>query len=439
MNSAKHVSVSTLLWKACLIATVMSLVGVTAALAASGALDTTFHGTGKYRLDIVAGQYSYAKAVAVQSDGKIVTVGDTDPSTTNWNIAVARFTGTGALDTTFSTTGKRVVDLGGIDQGMDLVIDPVTGKIIVAGQKCNSTGVCNVAVLRFNSNGKPDLSFNGTGKRIDDFGGGDNGSYGGVALQPDGKIVVAGYMFNMATNNYDFAVYRYTWAGALDRTFAGTGKKAIPFGAGRQDTASAIVIQPDGKIVVAGTTYDGSFLNGNFAIARLNPNGTLDTTFSGDGKQVTDFGGNEVAWSMDLQADGKLVMAGIKNIGTKKIVALARYNVNGSLDTTFAGTGKKTIDLSGIGSSAAYAVRIQPADGKIVICGQSSGNMAVARFTTGGALDTTFHTTGKSVVDFKGDDMCRGLAIQADRKYVLAGWTLDSYAVRHWAVARMLP
>ncbi len=440
MHCAKHISLRHLLWRACLIAGILSLLGVPVALAASGALDTTFHGTGKYRFDIVAGQPGSAYAVAVQPDGKIVVLGQIWPSDTNGNIVVVRLTKAGALDTTFNGTGKRTTDLGGYDEASRVVLDPATGKIIVTGAKCASNGSnCDAAVLRFNPNGKPDMTFNGTGKRVDDFGGGDNGGYGGVALQADGKIVVSGYMANPLTHDYDFAVYRYTQAGTLDKTFAGTGKKAIGFGAGRQDFASSIAVQPDGKIVVVGTTYDASFSNLNFAIARLNANGTLDSTFSGDGKQTTNFGGNENARAVAIQPDGKIVVVGLKQVGSTRSFALARYKPNGDLDSTFAGTGKRAIDVSGMGQSIAWAVSIQPTDGKLVVCGESAWNMVVARFTTVGTLDTTFHGNGKAGIDFRGDDGCRGLAIQPDGKYVLAGSTLDTYMNRHWAVARVLP
>ncbi len=443
MNSVKGFSLKAILWKACLIASVLALVGVSVALAASGDLDTTFHGTGKYKLDIVAGQYNDARAVAIQADGKIVTVGQACPSYTvpmNCNIILARFTKLGALDTTFNATGKKVVDLGAVDQGFGLVIDPATGKIIVAGQKCTTDGsTCDVAVLRFNPYGSLDTTFNGTGKRIDDFGGGDNGSFGAIALQ-SGKIVVGGYMFNKITKNYDFAVYRYTSTGALDLTFNGSGKMAIPFAAGRYEFIQAIAIQPtNGKIVLGGETCGGnvsSTLDCNFALARLNPNGALDITFSGDGKQTTDFGGHDWIAALALQPDGKIVAAGGKNpTPTTGYFALARYKADGSLDPTFNVTGKKVLDFSGTAQSEARAVRVVPSTGKILACGWSKDNFALARFTITGALDTTFHGTGKVTVDFVGDDLCRALAIQPlDGKYLLAGSSAG-----HTALARILP
>jgi uncharacterized delta-60 repeat protein len=432
----------TILGRAWASATIASLLCFSLALAASGGLDPSFHGNGKLKMDIIAGQYNDARAVAIQPDGKIVAVGDTDPSATNFHIAIARFTTKGALDITFNGTGKKVTDLGGIDQGLGVVIDKSTGKIIVAGQKCSSDGsTCDVAVLRYTKNGSLDTSFRGSGYRIDDYGGGDNGSYGAVALQSDGKIVVGGYMYNTTSKNYDFAIYRYTSMGALDTTFNGTGKKAIPFAAGKNDFIFGLVIQPaDGKIIVAGDTCDSNYTNCDFALARLNPNGSLDTSFNKTGKQTTDLGGNDIASGIALQSNGKIVLAGQKGTATSTNFALARYNTNGNLDTSFAGTGKKVFDFSGSGkANRALAVSIQPTTGKIVACGSSNGNFALARLTSAGALDTTFNSTGKVSIDFGGNDSCRGLAIQpAAGKYVLAGYT-DDGTKQHWALAMVLP
>jgi len=314
----------------------------------------------------------------------------------------------------------------------------------VAGMKCNSADtICDVAVLRYTKNGSLDTSFHGTGYRTDDYGGGDNGSQGAVALQPDGKIVVGGYMYNPTDKNYDFAIYRYTGAGDLDTSFSGTGKKAIPFGNGRNDFITGIAIQPvDAKIIVAGKTCTGNLvISCNFALARLRPDGSLDTSFNGTGKKTTDLGGNDIANDLALQPNGKIVLAGSTETATSNTrFALARYNTNGTLDTTFAGTGKMVFDFSGSDEiNGAKAVRIQPSDGKIVVCGNSNGKFALARLTTSGALDTTFDGNGKVSIDFSGTDACNGLAIQpGDGKYMLVGQSTYS-AMRHSALARVLP
>ncbi len=442
MSPASDVSVKALLWKAWLIASILSLVVVTVAVAASGDLDTTFHGTGKYKLDVISGQYNAAGGVAIQSNGKIVTVGSTWPSRSapyNSNIAVMRFTSLGALDTTFNATGKKIVDLGGIDQAWGVAIEPATGKLIVVGSKSKSDwSGWDAVVLRFNTNGTLDTTFNGTGKRVDDFGGGNNDAEA-VALQPDGKIVTAGFMWNQTTLNDDFAVYRYTSAGALDTTFNGTGKVAISCGAGRNDEASAVVYDASTrKIIVAGRTCDSADTNCNFALARLNPYGSLDLTFSGDGKQVTDFGADD--WISDIALwNGKIVAVGGKETPSNDYYAFARYTATGALDPTFAGTGKKVVDFDGQGDGFGTALGIQASTGKVVACGWVSDNVGLLRLTSAGWLDTSFHTTGKVIVDFGGYDLCTALAIQPlDGKYVLAGLSQDG-ATRHTILGRVLP
>ncbi len=430
-----------ILVKAWGVATIICMLTFSLAIAAaSGALDITFSGDGKLKLDVKTGVDNMLWDVAIQPDGKIVAVGDIRPGD-NWNIGLARIKPGGGVDTAFSGDGKLVLDLNESEQGMGLIVDKDTGKILVAGQTCTASA-CDVAVIRYNNNGTLDTSFNTKGYRIDDYGGGDNGTMGAIVLQPDGKIVVGGYMVNSTTGNYDFAVYRYNTNGTLDTTFNKTGKKAIGFGSGRNDVIWGIVIQPgDGKILVAGSTCDASDINCNFAVARLNPNGSLDTSFNTTGKQTTDLGGYDTVYDIALQSDGKIVVSGNKNTSTNNYFAVVRYNPNGKLDTTFAGTGKKVFDFSGIGNlnMSRLSVEIQSVDNKIVVCGTSNDDFALARLTSSGALDKTFNGTGKVTVDFGGSDACRGLVIQpADGKYLLAGFSNDG-ALMHWALARVLP
>lgn len=410
-------------------------------LASGGSLDTTFSGDGKLTTTFVAGQASIAHGVAIQSSGKILVIGETIKSGTNRDIALARYTAAGALDKTFNSTGKKVVSVGPNDQALGLAIQPTTGKIVVVGQKCPSDwSLCDAVTLRFNANGSLDLTFNGTGIRSEDLGG-DNGSLA-VAIQPDGKIVAVGYMFSANTESYDFAILRYTTAGALDNTFSGDGKQSIAFGVGRLDEGRQVAIQPDGKIVVTGKSCESDYTNCHFALARLHANGSLDTSFNNTGKQITSFGASEAPRGMALQNDGKIVLAGLKDTGTTKYFALARYNSDGSLDKTFAGTGKKITNFSGNANpDSATALRIQP-DGKIVVCGDvfngTSNDIALARYNGNGALDTTFSVDGKSIVDFGQDDHCWALGLQGDGKYVPVGYSDDGVLMK-WAVGRVLP
>jgi uncharacterized delta-60 repeat protein len=367
-------------------------------------------------------------------------VGDVWPSGTERNFGIARYMPGGALDTSFSTDGINVISLGANDQAVAVAIEPVTRKIVVAGQTCPASwSPCDGAVVRFNPGGGLDSTFNGTGKRIDDIGGGDNG-YLGVAIDATGRIVVAGYMYK-GPGDTEFAVARYTSLGALDTTFSGDGKQVIRMGAG-VDEANEVAIQADGKIVVAGFVCDTSYANCNFGVARLNENGSLDTTFSGDGKQITNFGADERARDMVLQPDGKIILVGSKATSTTAYFAIARYNTDGNLDATFAGTGKKVLDFTGNNyPDTAFSVALQT-NGKILVCGYaydgSTDNMALARLNTTGGLDATFSGDGKMTVDFGRHDYCVGLSVQPDGKYLLAG-TSTMLPTAKWVLARVLP
>jgi uncharacterized delta-60 repeat protein len=370
-----------------------------------------------------------------------VVVGETKQSDTSRNFALARYTASGALDKTFNSTGKKVVSIAANDQGLGLAIQPADGKIVVVGSACNSNwALCDAVVMRFNTNGSFDNTFNGNGKVITDFGGGDNVVLA-VTIQPDGKIVAVGATYSGTNTSYDFAIQRYTDTGALDTTFSGDGKQSIAFGAGL-DEARQVAIQPDGKIIVAGKTCNSSYTACHFALARLNANGSLDTSFNTSGKQVTSFGASEVVMGLALQTDGKIVLSGFKETSTTSYFALARYNTNGSLDTTFAGTGKKVINFSGDAKAdSGSALRIQP-DGKLVVCGDvsngTSNDIALVRLKSNGALDTTFSGDGKASVDFGQDDHCWTLGLQGDGKYLPVGYSDDGVLTK-WVVARVLP
>jgi uncharacterized delta-60 repeat protein len=424
---------------------VFSLLGVTIALAASGDADTTFGGDGLVTNDIVPsdpGRWDLAYGIAIQPDGRIILAGNSYifafPITVQ-DFAITRYNPNGSLDTTFSGDGRRITNFGGLDQAFEVVVQ-ANDKIVAAGQMCNSDyTICDVALARYNSNGTLDTTFSGDGRQTSDFGGRNNGSLGGLAIQPDGKIVVAGYIWN--GTDYDFAVYRYLSNGALDNTFSGDGLVTINFGAGRQDSAGDLLIQSNGKIVVVGHSGDANQQNNNFAIARLNVGGSLDTTFSADGRQTTNFGADEYAYDLALQTDGKIVAAGQKRSGSINYVALARYNADGSLDTAFNGTGRKLW----LGATAgAGDVIVQP-DGKIVVlwtafhAGPSDYDFALVRLNSVGSFDTSFGGDGKVNINFAGDQFGVALARQpSDGRYVLGGY-IHNVSQADFAVARVLP
>ena len=434
-----------LTWKASLLTIIISILAFTIALAASGDLDPTFDGDGlvtSYASE--PWKSDLAQSIAIQANGKIVAAGISNYGYATSNFAILRYNTDGSLDTAFGGDGRVLTNLGNNDGANDVAIQS-NGKIVAAGRTCLGY-YCDVALARYNAGGSLDTTFSGDGKQITDFGSTDNGSDGGLAIQPDGKIVVGGYVHN--GTDRDFAVYRYNANGSLDTTFSGDGMLKFGFGAGRWDTAFDLALQSDGKIIVIGETYNpnSGFLDRNFALARLNTDGSLDVTFSGDGRQTTNFGNDDRAYGVTLQMDGKAVVVGMKSNGDLRFFALARYNVDGSLDTTFNGTGRKVFSIIAGTSSSAEDVIVQ-SNQMIVVAGSAvnspeggSFDFAMVRLNPDGALDTTFGEDGKVIIDFGGTDFAASLAVRpADGKYVLGGYAYGDLSEDHFALARVLP
>jgi uncharacterized delta-60 repeat protein len=277
------------------------------------------------------------------------------------------------------------------------------------------------------ASGDLDVSFDGDGKAVTDFGGGSDDRGYAVAAQPDGKIVVVGE--TRLGNDIGFGVVRYRQAGGLDPAFDSDGKVRTDFGAATFDQAVTVVVQRDGKIVVAGSvagvTPGTSF---DFGLARYNANGSLDSTFDGDGKVVTDLrGGGDVLTGIALQADGRIVSLGFSRPPGPGPYdwALTRYNVDGTLDLTFDGDGKVFTPFSAGSDDLASDVVVDPA-GRVVAAGQTrppggNSDTALARYTRDGALDPTFDADGKFVMNILPfHDYATGIAVQADGKLVVA-------------------
>jgi uncharacterized delta-60 repeat protein len=410
----------------------------------SGALDPTFGAGGKVLTDFGAAGEEIASDLAIQSDGKIVAAGNFSPEGVGDDFALARYNTDGTLDPTFNATGKVLTDFSG--SGSDDFLSSVDvqsdGKIVVAGYSNASGTSYDFALARYNPDGTLDPTFNGTGKVLTDFSGSGSHDFAyALAIQSNGKIVVAG--FSTSGTSYDFALARYNPDGTLDPTFNGTGKVLTDFsGPGLGfDLAYSVAIQSDGKIVAAGESRsDISPTFSVFALARYNPDGTLDPTFNGTGKVLTDFGGpgsGEAVVAVAIQSDGKIVAAG-NSSGRSWDFALARYNPDGTLDPTFNGTGKVLTDFSGSGSyDFAHALAIQP-DGKIVVAGESEptgqgySDFALARYTSRGRLDRRFGASGKVLTNFLFRASAHALAIQPDGRIVTAGGF-------SFAMARHLP
>ena len=421
------------------------------AFAAPGQLDTSFGSYGKVTTAIGTAA-DIGNSAAIQADGKIVVAGKSHNGS-NWDFAAARYLANGVLDQTFGGSGKVVTQVGtGNDIGNGVAIQK-DGKIVVAGETHNGTNL-DFAVVRYNANGTLDTSFGGTGKvtvgyiETGYFGSGrdEHDDYGCcVALQGDGKIVVAGSAGG--DNNYngtgdDIGVMRFNADGTLDTTFGGGRVRTNIAGGsfGSKDVARSVVVQGDGKIVVAGDHNDSYTGTTSFAVVRYNADGSIDNDFGGYGIVTTGisdnlYGGKCVGRSMALQKDGKIVVAG-QVLASDYNFAMARYNTYGTLDTSFNSTGIVKTDF-GNGDDDGFGVAVQ-ADGKILVAGMSVGDFGLARYNTNGTLDATFGTAGKVKTDFgSGFDSGNSILLQTDGRIVVAGKSAtntDDFALARYSV-----
>lgn len=351
----------------------------------------------------------------------------------NWNVQAL----TGDLDPDFGRGGKVTTDFfGDNDEALGLVVQP-DGKTIVAGFARSNNRLTFFAMSRYNPDGSPDSSFGDGGKvTTDSFWGFTSGK--ALALQPDGKLLVGGAA-TLGASVTGFALARFNEDGSLDKSF-GTDGQAVAAILDQYARVEALHVLPDGKILAAGTASPITSLN-DFAVARFNSDGSLDTTFGIDGRVITNFlGSSDSVRDMLVQPDGKIVVVGIAfdPVSNEKW-ALARYNSNGSLDAGFGSQGKVAMPI-GEGSREANAVALQP-DGKIVVGGcvyrkrpadsmmtQSivpprNEDLAIARYNKDGSLDSSFGEGGILLRDIGIIDRVKDLSIQPDDKIIIAGFT----------------
>jgi uncharacterized delta-60 repeat protein len=338
------------------------------------------------------------------------------------NFLVARYNLDGSLDSSFSGDGRRQTNFAFLDRATDVALQG--NKIVVVGYGCANTQTCNFALARYNPDGSLDPNFSGDGKQTTAIGSFGDARPFGVALQSDGKIVAVGSTNIQGINTRDFALARYNLNGSLDTSFSGDGLQTTDFG--DFDGAVGVAIQADDKIVAFGNHPDDTHPPGDFALARYNLNGSLDTSFSGDGLQTTDFGVGASGTEVAIQGDGKIVAVGQNGDGD---FALARYIPDGSLDTSFSGDGLQTTDFLFGSGDLASDVAIQ-ANGRIVAVGFATGgatgsDFALARYNPDGSLDTTFSGDGRKRTSFgtssDGFDVALGVALQGDGRIVAVG------------------
>ncbi len=337
-----------------------------------GTLDPTFGRGGKVHTDF-PGLAADISAIVIQPDGKILVAGGAFPLFVFLgDFELARYNPNGSLDATFGNGGIVTTTFPGQGSFASALALQADGKIIAAGTdyvdfSSEDDSDTDFALERYNPDGTPDTTFGNDGQVTTDFDGFNDDAFS-VLIQSDGKIVAVGSAKN-PTNFYDFAIARYLADGRIDTTFGVAGLVRTDFGDRNFDQARSAVLQPDGKIVAAGFAISQNGGVENFAVARYGTNGALDPSFSSDGITQIDFGSccqsaNEVL----LQTDGNIVVVGYPNSeSSDSDFVLARLTTNGSLDKTFGVGGKVRTSFGDLNGGANGAL-LQP-DGKIVAVG----------------------------------------------------------------------
>jgi uncharacterized delta-60 repeat protein len=345
----------------------------------NGTVDTSFGTDGK--LIVTIGTF-YGTQTALQSDGRLVIVSGTN----HGQYVAVRYDANGKnMDPSFGTNGVAVVPSFADDffsfGCSDIVIQP-DQKIVVVGTEKNQGNFTDFVIARFNSNGTPDTSFIANGIFIMDRANFPNNRFNNgdaIAIQPDGKIVIAGHMVDYEGDG-QISLTRLNTDGFPDiSTFGSNGKGTVTIPLANYESSNgALALQNDGKFVVVGSIFSyEENTNDDVAVARFTSNGSLDTTFGGSGIVVTDFGENENGNDVVLQPNGKIIVVGRSYSSGFSDVLLVRYNSDGSLDTTFGDNGKVISDFGGTDTSK--AAKLQP-DGKIVLVGSSNGDALLARY-----------------------------------------------------------
>jgi uncharacterized delta-60 repeat protein len=399
-------------------------------MAAAAELDPDFSGDGKDVITFPLPQQHTARAVVVQPDGSIVVGGDAAWADTGFDFTLVRYGSDGLLDSSFGVHGIARSHLPGNERALDLALQP-DGKLVVAG---NTSPSQHITLVRFNSDGTLDTSFGNGGVTGTNFGTFSFAS--AVAIRPDGKIVAGGAI---AGSNTSFALVQLNPDGSLDSSFAIGGRQVLDLGAFEE--VADVVLQPDGKVVLAGyIRYPGG--HSDLLLARYQLNGSLDTSFGTGGIVTTSVRAIDQMYALALQPDGKLVGAGFtRESGGPRDYVLVRYATDGTLDSGFGTGGIVTGGTGGVFIEG-HDLFIQP-DGKIVVGGRSSGSrkdFALARHLGDGSLDPDFGNNGIAYDHFgygRGGSL-EGLALQPDGKIVATGWIVDSPSTRTFATARFL-
>jgi uncharacterized delta-60 repeat protein len=386
---------------------------------------------GSIAMELSDAPLAWADASALQPDGRVIAAGARVMTGSDSAFRLVRYNQDGSLDTTFGTAGKITTDFSeGADSAAAVAIQS-DGKIIAAGAAGFTLGRqgYSFALVRYNRDGSLDTDFGIGGKVITDLSS-PSEMAAALAIQSDGAIIAAGSARTGAlSTSGDFALVRYHPDGSLDRTF-GIDGQVITDWSGVLDTARALAIQSDGKIVVAGTGHviDHRRPPWYGVVVRYNQDGSVDTTFGVRGKVTTDALGSSDIGALAIQSNGKIIAGGgSQSSGSSLDFGLVRYNGDGSMDTTFGAAGSVTTPF-GPWRDRVFALSLQP-DGKIVAGGDTESAehgrsaYALARYNRDGSLDTNFGLGGKVRTDLPAGHLAylRSVGIQRDGTIVAVG------------------
>lgn len=415
------------------------------AQATDGDLDTAF-GSDGFAFAPVSASTPGAPRPVVQADGKIVFCTPLLAGGSGLDFFVTRLQADGSPDASFNFDGKVTVDFdGGADECINLAVQP-DGKIVAVGDSTglDASSTTDFAVVRLDPDGSLDPTFGGgTGKTTIafDLGGGNDDRALAVALQPDGKIVVAGAA--NGPTGYEMAVVRLLTDGSRDTSFNASGRVTVPFEApppaASDAEAFSVAIDAAGRVVLGGSAIvvQGSY---DFALARLLPDGQLDDTLDADGRVTVafDIGAtmSDSAVQAILERDGKVVMAGFADAGsgstTNMDFAIARLQDDGSLDPGFGIGGRAVVpfDIGGNQNDFGWGV-VEDEAGRLIVVGSSAltattQGVTVARLRHDGVLDPGFGVLGKKSIAMDGDyAFASGAALQGTQ-IVIAGQRFGS-------------
>jgi len=410
--------------------------------AQDGMLDPTYGNNGLSVIKNVGDKSDLPATMFITSDGKNVQVGSA-ATDSNTHYLLVRRNEDGTLDKTFGSGGIALADVNGRDGTASSAVELPNGKYMLVGNSLmKNFSKYTTVLMRFNRNGTVDSSFGTNGSILYSVGDDYSNDYpSALLLQPDGKLIATGY--TAVSCQYVFFAARFLPNGIRDTSFGRNGKKIIPIGNGTLFGNNG-ALQDDGKIIIIGSVQNTTDYEFDYAMVRLNTDGSLDQTFGANGKVITDFGGNnDFAYGIALQPDKKIIVAGYYNAGNFANAGIIRYNNDGGIDKSFGKSGR-AIGTLGNASINCFSVALQP-DNKIVggctawYLSGTNADYALYRFDSNGKPDSSFGNNGAVITSVtNGLDAVNTVRTNAKGKILVAGSSQNKTGISKLSEAQYL-